>query len=154
MGGRGGKKGRAGGRRIVDRKWFRFGYDYSRLQDEPGVVLKVKFRLKKADPEILKGKSQALLKERNAGQPIGQYSCGCMFRNYKGVSAGKLIDDAGMKGKKVGGAVISNKHANFMINTGGAKATEVLKLMELTKEAVKIKSGIELTPEIFMVGEF
>ena len=118
------------------------------------MVLKVKFRLKKADPEKLKTISMKLMKDRNNRQPIGQLSCGCMFKNPKGLSAGKLIDAAGMKGKKVGGAVISNKHANFMINTGGAKATEVLKLMELTKEAVKIKSGIELTPEIFMVGEF
>ena len=149
-----GRRPKAEGRRIVDRKWFRFGYDYSRLQDEPGVVLKVKFRLKKADSEKLKTRSLELLKARNIRQPVGQSSCGCMFKNPAGFSAGELIDQAGMKGKKVGGAVISNKHANFMINTGGAKATEVLKLMELTKEAVKIKSGIELTPEIFMVGEF
>ena len=118
------------------------------------MILKVKLRLKKSDPEVLKDKSLALLKERNSNQPIGQYSCGCMFRNYEGLSAGKLIDEAGMKGKKVGGAMVSDKHANFVINSGGAKATEVLKLMDLIKTAVKNKSGIELTPEIFMVGEF
>ncbi len=138
----------------VDRDWFQFGYDYSRLHDEPGVVLKVKFSLKTADPEKLKKSSMELLKERNSRQPVGQSSCGCMFKNPDGLSAGQLIDDAEMKGKRVGGAMISDKHANFVINTGGAKATEVLKLMELTKEAVKTKSGIDMEPEIFMVGEF
>jgi UDP-N-acetylmuramate dehydrogenase len=61
---------------------------------------------------------------------------------------------AGMKGKKAGGAMVSDKHANFIINTGGAKAAEVLELMNLIKKSVKNKTGIELEPEIFMVGEF
>jgi UDP-N-acetylmuramate dehydrogenase len=138
----------------VGRDWFKFGYDYSRLHDEQGVILKVKFILKKVDPEKLKARSMELLKDRNSRQPVGQSSCGCMFRNHNGVSAGKLIDEAGMKGKKVGGAVVSDKHANFVINSGGAKAVEVLKLMDLIKAAVKRKTGIELQPEIFMIGEF
>lgn len=140
--------------RTVDRDWFRFGYDYSRLQDEPGVILKVKFKLKKTDPEKLKKRSMELLKERNSRQPLGQSSCGCMFKNPENLSAGQLIDNAGMKGKKVGRAMVSDKHANFVINTGGAKASEVLELMNLIKETVKNKSGVELEPEIFMVGEF
>jgi UDP-N-acetylmuramate dehydrogenase len=77
-----------------------------------------------------------------------------MFKNPKGFSAGQLIDSAGMKRKKVGRAMVSDKHANFVINTGGAKAAEVLKLMDLIKKTVKNNSGIELEPEIFMVGEF
>ena len=95
-----------------------------------------------------------LLKERNSRQPLGQSSCGCMFKNPENLSAGQLIDNAGMKGKKVGRAMVSDKHANFVINTGGAKASEVLELMNLIKETVKNKSGVELEPEIFMVGEF
>ncbi len=142
------------GIRTVDRDWFRFGYDYSRLQDEPGVILKVKFKLKKTDPGKLKKRSMELLKERNSRQPLGQSSCGCMFKNPENLSAGQLIDNAGMKGKKVGRAMVSDKHANFVINTGGAKASEVLELMNLIKETVKNKSGVELEPEIFMVGEF
>lgn len=143
------------GRQVtVDRDWFMFGYDYSRLQDEPGVVLRVKFKLKKADPEKLKASSMELLRDRNSRQPIGQLSCGCMFKNPSGFSAGELIDRAGMKGKRVGGAVVSEKHANFIVNTGGAKAGEVLELMDLIKKTVKTKSGIDLEPEIFMVGEF
>ncbi len=136
------------------RDWFRFDYDYSRLHDEIGVILKVKLRLKRGDPEKLKAISMQLMSDRNNRQPIGQLSCGCMFRNYQGISAGKLIDEAGMKGKKVGGAMISDKHANFVINAGGAKAAEVLELMSLVKKAVKEKSGIDLEPEIFLVGEF
>lgn len=141
-------------RKTVSREWFRFGYDYSRLQDEKAVVLNVKFRLGKELPEKLRERSLALLKERNANQPVGQSSCGCMFKNPAGQSAGKLIDLAGMKGKKIAAAVVSDKHANFIINTGGAKAKEVLELMNSVKTRVKNKTGIELEPEIFMVGEF
>ena len=140
--------------KMVDRDWFKFGYDYSRLHDEAVVILKVRFKLKKADPEKLKKSSMELLKERNNCQPVGQSSCGCMFKNPDGWSAGQLIDNARMKGKRVGRAMVSDKHANFVINTGGAKAAEVLKLMDLIKTAVKTKSGIDLEPEIFMVGEF
>ncbi|MBI5356130.1 UDP-N-acetylmuramate dehydrogenase [Candidatus Collierbacteria bacterium] len=138
----------------VNKDWFKFKYDHSRLHDEPGVILKVKLRLKSGDPEMLKATSMKLMKERNASQPIGQLSCGCMFKNPAGFSAGQLIDNIGMKGKKIGGAMISDKHANFVINTGGAKAKEVIKLMDLIKTAVKSKSGIDFKPEIFMVGEF
>lgn len=152
--GRGKREKGRGKSKIVDKKWFRFGYDYSRLQTEHGVVLSVKFRLRKELPEKLRERSLALVKERNASQPVGQSSCGCMFKNSGSMSAGQLIDNAGMKGKRVGGAMVSDKHANFVINTGGAKAAEVLKLMDLIKIAVKTKSGIDLEPEIFLVGEF
>lgn len=138
----------------VDRDWFRFGYDYSRLQDEPGVVLRVKFKLKKGDPEKLRASSMKLLRGRNSRQPIGKLSCGCMFKNPDGMSAGQLIDRAGMKGEKIGGAMVSEKHANFIINTGGAKAAEVLELMALVKNKVKEQFKVELRPEIFLVGEF
>ena len=149
-----GRRPKAEGRRIVDREWFRFGYDYSRLQDEPGVVLKVTFRLNKASAEVLAQKSMELIKQRNSHQPIGQPSCGCIWRNHGSVSAGKLVDEAGLKGTKVGGVSVSNKHGNFFINDGTATVDEVLELMALVKEKVKEHSGVELKPEIFMVGEF
>lgn len=148
--GTGGKEAR----RIVKREWFRFGYDYSRLQDEPGVVLRVKFRLQKESPEALRERSLGLLKQRNQHQPIGSPSCGCMFKNPNGVSAGKLIDEAGLKGIKAGGISVSRTHANFMVNDGTGKATDVLELMNRVKTRVKEFYGIDLEPEIFMVGEF
>ncbi len=71
-----------------------------------------------------------------------------MFKNPRGKSAGRLIDECGLKGKRIGGAVISQKHANFILNTGNAKARDVLRLMALAKRAVKKKFDITLEPEI------
>ena len=138
----------------VSRSWFKFGYDYSRLQEEKAVVLRVKFKLQKGDPEELRAKSLELLKQRNSYQPIGSLSCGCMWRNPKEAPAGKLIDEAGMKGAKAGGISVSQSHANFMVNDGTGKVGDVLELMARVKKQVKEKFGIELEPEIFMVGEF
>ena len=138
----------------VSRSWFKFGYDYSRLQEEKAVVLRVKFKLEKGDPEELRVKSLELLKQRNSYQPIGSLSCGCMWRNPKEAPAGKLIDEAGMKGAKAGGISVSQSHANFMVNDGTGKVGDVLELMARVKKQVKEKFGIELEPEIFMVGEF
>ena len=154
----GGRRGEGlegiGGRKTVTRDWFRFGYDYSRLQEEKAVVLRVKFKLQKGDPEELRAKSLELLKQRNSYQPIGSLSCGCMWRNPKEAPAGKLIDEAGMKGAKAGGINVSQSHANFMVNDGTGKVGDVLELMARVKKQVKEKFGIELEPEIFMVGEF
>ena len=138
----------------VSRSWFKFGYDYSRLQEEKAVVLRVKFKLEKGDPEELRVKSLELLKQRNSYQPIGSLSCGCMWRNPKEAPAGKLIDEAGMKGAKAGGISVSQSHANFMVNDGTGKVGDVLELMARVKKRVKEKFGVELEPEIFMVGEF
>ena len=138
----------------VSRSWFKFGYDYSRLQEEKAVVLRVKFKLEKGDPEELRVKSLELLKQRNSYQPIGSLSCGCMWRNPKEAPAGKLIDEAGMKGAKAGGISVSQSHANFMVNDGTGKVGDVLELMARVKKGVKEHSGIVLKPEIFFVGEF
>ena len=138
----------------VSRDWFRFSYDYSRLQEEKAVVLRVKFKLEKGDPEELRSKSLELLKQRNSYQPIGSLSCGCMWRNPKEAPAGKLIDETGLKGIRVGGMSVSQTHANFMVNDGTGKVGDVLELMARVKKRVKKYCGVELEPEIFMVGEF
>ena len=86
-------------------------------------------------------------------QPPGA-SVGSVFRNPPDDSAGRLIEAAGLKGKVIGGAIISPKHANFIINQGNASAQDVLELLVLTRNTVKQKFGIELVPEIELLGEW
>lgn len=141
-------------RERVDRTWFEFGYDYSRLQQERAVVLTVDFRLKKADSESLKKLSFQAMRQRNESQPIGEACSGCVFKNPKGRAAGRLIDEAGFKGARVGGAYVSEKHANFIINDGSASSRDVLELINRIIRRVEKVHQVRLEPEIFLVGEF
>lgn len=90
-------------------------------------------------------------REKKGQQPQG-FSAGCVFINPKSQPAGALIDQCGLKGKRIGGAQISPQHANFIINTGKATAEDVLKLINLAKSGVKKKFGMELREEIQLVG--
>lgn len=94
-----------------------------------------------------------LLKKRSETQPIGLPSCGSVFRNPVGDYAGRLIEAAGWKGKKIGGAVVSEKHANFIINQGNATAKEIESLIKQIQESVKKKYGVQLETEVCIVGE-
>lgn len=142
------------GTRTVDHQWFRFRYDYSRLHDTPGVIVSVTFGLTPGNTEELRKNGRDALTRRNEHQPVGLPCSGCIFRNTPQSSAGKLIDEAGLKGFSVGGAVVSEKHANFIINSGRATVHDVLELMERIQNSVKKATGVTLTPEIFLVGEF
>ncbi|MEM6641085.1 MAG: UDP-N-acetylmuramate dehydrogenase [Pseudomonadota bacterium] len=97
---------------------------------------------------------RALLDKRKATQPIGEPSCGSVFRNPDGDYAARLIEAAGLKGIRVGGAEVSPKHANFIINTGDATASDIEALMALVRNVVAEDSGIELIAEVRIVGEF
>jgi UDP-N-acetylmuramate dehydrogenase len=92
-----------------------------------------------------------LLFERKRTQPLGYPSAGCVFRNPEGVSAGYLIDQAGLKGARVGDAQVSEKHANFIVNLGNAKASHVLALIERIQDTVWRKFGLTLTLELEVV---
>jgi UDP-N-acetylmuramate dehydrogenase len=92
------------------------------------------------------------LKERKARQPLEYPSGGSVFRNPPESHAGRLIEEAGLKGKKIGGAMISPKHANFIVNTGGATAEDILALMALARKRVHERTGIQLEPEIRIAG--
>jgi UDP-N-acetylmuramate dehydrogenase len=96
---------------------------------------------------------RALLARRKATQPIGQPSCGSVFRNPPGAQAWRLIDTAGLRGHRVGGAQISPMHANFIVNTGGARAADVEALIDLVNERVEAQHGLRLVPEVRIVGE-
>jgi UDP-N-acetylmuramate dehydrogenase len=94
-----------------------------------------------------------LVKERSDRQPIGRASCGSVFKNPPGGFAGRLIEEAGLKGASVGGASVSDKHANFIINDGTASAADIETLIAQVREEVRVRSGTELELEVKIVGE-
>jgi UDP-N-acetylmuramate dehydrogenase len=96
---------------------------------------------------------KALLAKRNASQPLGVPSCGSVFRNPPGDFAGRLIEQAGLKGRRIGGAVVSEKHANFIVNTGKATAADIEALIDEVRATVQQRSGVRLEPEVRIVGE-
>lgn len=147
----------------VDRSYFRFAYDKSILQETSEIILSVIFRLDPLDKKILWERGMEALEYRTRTQPKGS-SAGCTFRNISVseatriptpvaiTSAGYLIDKSGLKGKKVGGAMISDTHANFILNLGDAKGSDVTKLIDLIKEDVYKKFGVKLQLEVKTVG--
>jgi len=111
------------------------------------------FGLEKDDPGAIKREADAALERRRKTQPTGAASAGCFFKNPASEkSAGKLIDEAGLKGKTVGGAKISEKHANYIINTGGGTAADIMALMETVQEEIYNAFHIKLEPEVKIVG--
>jgi len=110
------------------------------------------FRLKIAREDGL-ARTKALLEKRNETQPTGQASCGSVFRNPAGDYAGRLIEVSGLKGYALGGAVVSEKHANFIINSGGASAADIENLIHHVMTCVEMAHGIRLVPEVHIVGD-
>lgn len=145
-----------GARRTVDRAYFRFGYDYSILHDRRDVVLNVTFRLEPAPEPELRYVMRENLKWRDDRHPdLWLYpSAGSIFKKIEDVGAGRLIDQCGLKGHILGNAQVFHRHANIIVNLGGATAADVRALIRLAQETVQRELGYELTPEIGMVGEF
>lgn len=135
----------------VSDRYFNFSYDYSELKKTHDILLSVTFSLEKFDQEILKTRAAWIKKYRLSTQEYGGFTAGCVFQNPRGKSAGQLIDQCGLKGLQYEGAKISERHANFIVNTGHAKAGDVLYLIDLAKNKVKEKFGIELKEEIVVV---
>ena len=94
-----------------------------------------------------------LLVERKQKQPIGEWSCGSVFTNPPGDHAARLIESCGLKGRRIGGAVVSEKHANFILNEGGASAADLEQLIALVQRTVEERTGVRLQTEVRMVGE-
>lgn len=142
--------------RTVPRDYFDFGYDYSILHDRPDVVLSVTFQLQRVPEEELRETIRENLKWRDDRHPdLWLYpSAGSIFRKLEGIGAGRLIDECGLKGHVHGNAQIFHKHANIIVNLGGATAADVRGLIELAQKTVHDRLGHELTPEIGFVGEF
>ena len=129
-----------------------FSYRTGRIQEGLGVVLSARIQLGQGDQREIAAKMDDLAKRRREKQPLEYPSAGSTFKRPPGNFAGKLIEDAGLKGFRLGGAQVSPKHAGFIINTGGATAADVLNLMEHVQEQVYKCFGIELEPEIRVVG--
>ena len=143
-----------GERRSVDRDYFRFGYDYSILHERADIVLNVTFRLDPQDESELRYVMRENLKWRDDRHPdLWLYpSAGSIFQKIEGVGAGRLIDQCGLKGHILGNAQFFHKHANIIVNLGGASAADVRGLIALAQETVQRELGYELKPEIGFIG--
>jgi UDP-N-acetylmuramate dehydrogenase len=132
-----------------------FVYRDSRLKHELAghVVVAARLSVHVDLAEAVRALTDAIQAERRATQPYNERSLGSMFTNPPGDHAGRLIDAAGLKGARVGGAEVSLKHANFVINAGGATAADVLALCDLIQRTVAEKFGVHLVPEIAVLGE-
>ena len=112
------------------------------------VVTAVTMAFTTAAPDQIRETIRTLKEKRKQRQPCGEPNCGSVFKNPEGTSAGKLIDEAGLKGRRIGDAKVSEKHANFIVNCGAATSRDVLALMDEIKDKVMFTSGIELIPEV------
>lgn len=130
-----------------------FGYRTSIVKKHPYTVLAAEFKLAAGNREEIKAQMDELAQKRREKQPLEYPSAGSTFKRPEGYFAGKLIEDAGLKGYSVGGATVSEKHCGFVINTGGATATDVIRLMADVREKVNEKFGVFLEPEVVMIGE-
>jgi UDP-N-acetylmuramate dehydrogenase len=142
--------------REVDCDYFRFGYDYSILHERPDIVLSVTFRLHPMPKEELRDTIRENLQWRDDRHPdLWLYpSAGSIFQKLEGIGAGRLIDQCGLKGHVLGGAQIFHKHANIIVNLGGATAADVRALIDLAQGTVERELGHSLKPEIGFIGEF
>ncbi len=146
-----------GSRETVDHAWFDFGYDYSTLHIRPDViVLAATFQLAPEAPEVLAQTIESNLEWRGARHPplATEPSAGSVFKKIDGVGAGRLADWCGLKGTRIGGAMVTHKHANILINTGGATARDVRHLIGYVQETVEREQGYRLSTEIGMIGDF
>jgi UDP-N-acetylmuramate dehydrogenase len=137
----------------LSREQMTFSYRDSHLPSGT-VVTQVRMRLAKAEAARVDAKLRELVGRRKSSQPAGLPNSGSMFRNPPGDYAGRLIEAAGLKGKRIGQAQIAERHANFIVNLGGAKAAEVWQLMDLAKNEVNRQFGVELVAEVKLLGEW
>ena len=137
----------------LSREDLRFDYRYSCLKDRPGLVVDASFALNSGDAQEMSERVRGWAKRRQTTQPLSLPSCGSVFRNPESTHSGHLVEQAGLKGTRIGGAQISELHGNFIVNTGGAKATDVMQLIELIQTTIRDRYGYELHPEVRIVGE-
>jgi UDP-N-acetylmuramate dehydrogenase len=129
-------------------------WHYRALELPPGtLVLGAHFATRPGDPVQIRAAQTAQLASRRATQPVNQPSCGSVFKNPPGEHAGRLIDAAGLKGSRAGGAEISPLHANFIVTRSGARAADVLELIARAREQVGARFGVALETEVQIVGE-
>lgn len=139
---------------IIKRGRESLKFEYRNLHiDDGAIILSATLALASDNEEAVKERIKDFARERAVKQPLGSATAGSVFKNPPGDFAGRLIEEAGLKGMLVGGAKISEKHANFIENTGGASAADILALIKLIKERVFKNSGIMLETEVQIVGD-
>lgn len=130
-----------------------YGYRRSVLYNTGDIVVSIMLQLKQDDPHEIFDSMEELNERRTSKQPLDYPSAGSFFKRPEGHFAGKLIEDAGLRGLTVGGAQVSEKHCGFVINKGGATATDIVMLMHLVQASVKEQFGVDLEPEVRIIGE-
>jgi len=138
--------------KVLRKDEIEFSYRDSNLKDK--FVMNVCFKLEEKEKVKIIEEIRKFIYERKKKQPVGEKSAGSIFKNPEGCFAGKIIEECGFKGFCIGDACVSEKHANFIINKEKAKSSEIYKVMETIKSKVKEKCGIQLVPEIKIIGKF
>lgn len=142
----------AGTREQWDHAQCMFAYRTSRMKKEKATIISAVLSLKKGNQEAIRTLVNENILKKNKTQPASADSSGCIFKNPPGLSAGKLIEDAGLKGKRIGGAEVSKKHANFIINTGTASAEDIITLISYIKQQIRDTVGVQLQEEVIYLG--
>jgi len=132
----------------LSKEQMKFSYRKSVFSENKNILISAIFELEKGDLDKIALKMEHYIKKRKNSQPLNLPNAGSIFKRPENGFASKLIDECNLKGLKVGGAEVSTKHAGFIVNTGGAKCEDVLKLIEIIKRAVINKTGISLNSEI------
>lgn len=136
-----------------ENKDMRFGYRKSRVQDENLIVVQVEMELKEGKYEDIKAYMDELTEKRTSKQPLNLPSAGSVFKRPEGHFAGKLIEDAGLKGLRLGDAQVSEKHSGFIVNVGEAAGRDVINLIKVVQKTVSDKFGVKLETEVKILGE-
>jgi len=137
----------------LDNARMEFGKRSSYAQRDGGVVLGAVLKLRKGDREQIKELMDEFCRQRREKQPLELPSAGSIFKRPEGAFAGKLIQDCGLRGYRIGGAEVSDKHCGFIVNRGGASPSDVISLIEHIRDTVYKNFGIKLEPEVKIVGE-
>ena len=138
----------------LDNDTMEFGYRTSAIKYRPIVVLEVALQLSQGEKSQIAGRMEELAQLRKSKQPLEYPSAGSTFKSPEGYYAGKLIMDAGMRGYRIGGAQVSDKHCGFVINTGKATAADIREVIEEVQERVKERFHVSLEPEVVFLGDF
>ncbi|MBO5260855.1 MAG: UDP-N-acetylmuramate dehydrogenase [Coprococcus sp.] len=131
-----------------------FGYRHSVVEEKKLIVLSTVLRLSKGDRSVITGRMKELGESRISKQPLEYPSAGSTFKRPEGYFAGKLIMDAGLRGKSIGGAQVAEKHCGFIINKGGATAKDIAQLIRYVQNEVKCMFGVSIEPEVRFLGDF
>lgn len=137
----------------LNKEELELGYRSSKVMKEGGIILRATFTLKKGEKEAIQNRVDDLTEKRESKQPLEYPSAGSTFKRPEGYFAGKLIQDAGLKGYSIGGACVSNKHSGFVINKGGASAKDILDVIHHVQDEVMKQFGVKLDTEVRIIGE-